>query len=197
MSALHGRGTGDLLDEVVALLPEAEAPAAGEGSEVARRASRGHWRSGAPGGIGRPARTSASPRLFNRLVGDDRSVTHDEPGTTRDSVDTVVETPEGAVCFIDTAGLRRKSRTERGTEYFSVLRALEALDRADIALLVIDATAGVTHQDQRLAERIAAAGSPTVVVLNKWELLETEQRPEVLPTWATGSPSSAWRRCSR
>jgi GTP-binding protein len=84
------------------------------------------------------------------------------------------------VCFVDTAGLRRKSKTERGTEYFSVLRALEALDRADIALLVIDATAGVTHQDQRLAERIAAAGCPTVVVLNKWELLETERRSEVL-----------------
>ncbi len=128
--------------------------------------------------VGRP--NVGKSTLFNRLVGDDRSVTHDEPGTTRDSVDTVVETPDGAVCFVDTAGLRRKSKTERGTEYFSVLRALEALDRADIALLVIDATAGVTHQDQRLAERIAAAGSPTVVVLNKWELLETEQRSEVL-----------------
>ena len=73
--------------------------------------------------------------------------------------------------------MRRESRTERGTEYFSVLRALEALDRADIALLVIDATAGVTHQDQRLAERIGAAGCPTVVVLNKWELVATE-RPD-------------------
>jgi GTPase len=110
------------------------------------------------------------------LVGDERSVTHDEPGTTRDAVDTVVETPDGTVCFVDTAGMRRKSRTERGTEYFSVLRALEALDRADIALLVIDATQGVTHQDQRLAERIGASGCPTVVVLNKWELVATESR---------------------
>ena len=118
--------------------------------------------------------------LFNRLVGDERSVTHDAPGTTRDAVDTVVETPEGTVCFIDTAGMRRKSRTERGTEYFSVLRALDALDRADIALLVIDATAGVTHQDQRLAERIGASGCPTVVVLNKWELVATEDRTDIL-----------------
>jgi GTP-binding protein len=113
-------------------------------------------------------------------VGDERSVTHDAPGTTRDAVDTIVETPEGTVCFIDTAGMRRKSRTERGTEYFSVLRALDALDRADIALLVIDATAGITHQDQRLAERIGASGCPVVVVLNKWELVPTEERVEIL-----------------
>lgn len=178
VSALHGRGTGDLLDEVVGLLPDADGAVAGEGSEVAPAESAGGGLVPRVALVGRP--NVGKSTLFNRLVGDDRSVTHDEPGTTRDSVDTVVETPDGAVCFVDTAGLRRKSRTERGTEYFSVLRALEALDRADIALLVIDATAGVTHQDQRLAERIAAAGSPTVVVLNKWELLETERRTEVL-----------------
>ena len=125
--------------------------------------------------VGRP--NVGKSTLFNRLVGDERSVTHDTPGTTRDAIDTVVETPEGTVCFVDTAGMRRKSRTERGTEYFSVVRALEALDRADIALLVIDATAGVTHQDQRLAERIGASGCPTVVVLNKWELVATDDRP--------------------
>ncbi len=108
--------------------------------------------------VGRP--NVGKSTLFNRLVGDERSVTHDAPGTTRDAVDTIVETPEGTVCFIDTAGMRRKSRTERGTEYFSVLRALDALDRADIALLVIDATAGITHQDQRLAERIGGVRLP-------------------------------------
>ena len=128
--------------------------------------------------VGRP--NVGKSTLFNRLVGDERSVTHDAPGTTRDAVDTVVETPEGTVCFVDTAGMRRKSRTERGTEYFSVLRALDALDRSDIALLVIDATAGVTHQDQRLAERVGAAGCPTVVVLNKWELIPTEDRKDIL-----------------
>ncbi|HEV3280330.1 MAG TPA: ribosome biogenesis GTPase Der [Acidimicrobiales bacterium] len=186
ISALHGRGTGDLLDEVVGLIADSPRDASAEGTRDAER-----HEAGADPGVS--AEGAAVPRvavvgrpnvgkstLFNRLVGDERSVTHDAPGTTRDAVDTVVETPEGTVCFVDTAGMRRKSRTERGTEYFSVLRALEALDRADIALLVIDATAGVTHQDQRLAERVGGAGCPTVVVLNKWELVASEDRTEVL-----------------
>ena len=200
VSALHGRGTGDLLDEVVSLLPapgsavgprrqigpDAEETDAGEPATPAAGRDRTGSVGSAPDGVpvprvalvGRP--NVGKSTLFNRLVGDERSVTHDAPGTTRDAVDTVVETPDGTVCFIDTAGMRRKSRTERGTEYFSVLRALEALDRADIALLVIDATAGVTHQDQRLAERVGAAGCPTVVVLNKWELVPTEDRNDIL-----------------
>jgi GTP-binding protein len=186
ISALHGRGTGDLLDDVVRILPDRNStPPLGEGGgSEGFRSEQGH--DGPPGSgavprvalVGRP--NVGKSTLFNRLVGDERSVTHDAPGTTRDSVDTVVETPEGTVCFIDTAGMRRKSRTERGTEFFSVLRALDALDRADIALLIIDATAGVTHQDQRLAERIGAAGCPTVVVLNKWELIPTEDRKDIL-----------------
>ena len=186
VSALHGRGTGDLLDDVVRLLPDLVAV----GDE---RSEPGDGENEPGGGSERRGSGTMIPRvalvgrpnvgkstLFNRLVGDERSITHDAPGTTRDAVDTVVETPEGTVCFIDTAGMRRKSRTERGTEYFSVLRALEALDRADIALLIIDATSGVTHQDQRLAERVAAAGCPTVVVLNKWELIPVEDRPDIL-----------------
>ena len=118
--------------------------------------------------------------LFNRLIGDERSVVHDLPGTTRDAVDTLVETPEGPIRFVDTAGMRRRSRTESGTEYFAMVRALDALDRADVALLVIDATEGVSHQDQRLAERIGAAGSPVVIVLNKWELVGRDERVRVL-----------------
>jgi GTPase len=117
--------------------------------------------------------------LFNRLIGDDRSVVHDLPGTTRDSIDTVVETDEGPVRFVDTAGMRRKARIDEGTEYYSFVRALQSIDTADVALLVIDATVGVTHQDQRLAERIDAAGCPVVVLLNKWETLDTEQRADV------------------
>ena len=181
VSALHGRGTGDMLDDVVRLLPALDAvaePGANDDEAVGgdRRGSGTMIPRVAL--VGRP--NVGKSTLFNRLVGDERSITHDAPGTTRDAVDTVVETPEGTVCFIDTAGMRRKSRTERGTEYFSVLRALEALDRADIALLIIDATLGVTHQDQRLAERVAAAGCPTVVVLNKWELIPAEDRPDIL-----------------
>ena len=192
VSALHGRGTGDLLDDVISLLPDPAAvpearPAGvtGVGSDEAEagRPDLVGTQPSAPGVprvalVGRP--NVGKSTLFNRLVGDERSVTHDAPGTTRDAVDTVVETPDGTVCFVDTAGMRRKSRTERGTEYFSVLRALDALDRSDIALLVIDATAGVTHQDQRLAERVGAAGCPTVVVLNKWELIPTEDRHDIL-----------------
>ncbi len=186
VSALHGRGTGDLLDDVVRLLPDLDAvgDARSEPAEGENQPGGGSDRRGSGTVIPRVALVGrpnvGKSTLFNRLVGDERSITHDAPGTTRDAVDTVVETPEGTVCFIDTAGMRRKSRTERGTEYFSVLRALEALDRADIALLIIDATLGVTHQDQRLAERVAAAGCPTVVVLNKWELIPVEDRPDIL-----------------
>jgi GTP-binding protein len=114
------------------------------------------------------------------LLGQERSIVHDMPGTTRDAIDTVVETADGPVCFIDTAGLRRPARTERGTEHHSVLRALRALERADIAVLVIDATVGASHQDQRLAERIGVSGCPAIVVLNKWDLVPTEDRDDVL-----------------
>jgi GTP-binding protein len=187
VSALHGRGTGDLLDDVVRVLPETsradEATATDDGGaddEVVDLVGTAEVDQSVPrvALVGRP--NVGKSTLFNRLVGDERSVTHDAPGTTRDTIDTVVETPEGTICFIDTAGMRRKSKTERGTEYFSVLRALDALDRADIALLVIDATAGITHQDQRLAERIGASGCPVVVVLNKWELIPTEDRVGIL-----------------
>ena len=127
--------------------------------------------------VGRP--NVGKSTLFNRLIGDERSVVHDQPGTTRDTVDTVIDTPHGTFRFVDTAGMRRKSRIDEGTEYYSLVRALQAVDRAQAALLVVDASAGVTHQDQRLAERIDAAGTAVVVVLNKWDLLDAEQRADV------------------
>jgi len=170
VSALHGRGTGDLLDAVVEHLPEpVEAEEAITPIEPAVPAVAI---------VGRP--NVGKSTLFNRLIGDDRSVVHDVPGTTRDSIDTVVETDEGPIRFVDTAGMRRKSRIEEGPEYYSLVRALQSIDRADAALLVIDATEGVTHQDQRLAERIDAAGSPVVIVLNKWETLDAERRAAVM-----------------
>ena len=128
--------------------------------------------------VGRP--NVGKSTLFNRLVGDERAVVHDEPGTTRDSIDTVIETEEGPLRFVDTAGMRRRSRIDEPTEYYSLVRALESVDRADAALLVIDATAGVTHQDQRLAERVDAAGTAAIVVLNKWDLTDADQRRDVL-----------------
>src|SRR6202034_4602558 len=117
--------------------------------------------------------------LFNRLIADERSLVHDLPGTTRDSIDTLVSTPEGDVRFIDTAGMRRRAKEAEGAEYYSLVRALQSLDRAHAALLVIDATAGITRQDQRLAERVDAAGNPVVLVLNKWEHLDAEARARV------------------
>ncbi len=118
--------------------------------------------------------------MFNRLVGADRAVVHDLAGTTRDSIDTLVDTDDGPIVFVDTAGMRRKAKIDDPAEYYSFVRALRAIDDADIALVVIDATVGVTAQDQRLAERVDAAGCPTVIVLNKWDLVGTEERLEVL-----------------
>ena len=180
ISALHGRGTGDLLDEVVGLL----APAPGEGLEDDAEADAGLRQESGPTGtprvaiIGRP--NVGKSTLFNRLLGEERSIVHDMPGTTRDAIDTVVETPDGPVCFIDTAGLRRPSKTDRGTEQHATLRALRALERADVAILVIDATVGASHQDQRLAERIGVSGCPAIVALNKWDQVPTEERDDVL-----------------
>lgn len=169
VSALHGRGTGDLLDQVVAHLP----PVA---EEVPEEEEEPNGTSVAI--VGRP--NVGKSTLFNRLIGDERSIVHDLPGTTRDTIDTVVETADGPVRFIDTAGLRRRGKEAEGAEYYSLVRALQAIDRAEAALFVIDATQGVTHQDQRLAERVDAAGNPIVLVLNKWELLGAERRVEVV-----------------
>ena len=172
VSSLHGRGTGDLLDEVVARLPQRD-----DSADEVPSGEPDPDRPPAVAIVGRP--NVGKSTLFNRLVGEERSVTHDAPGTTRDSIDTIVETEDGPVCFVDTAGLRRRARAGEPTEFYSLVRALQSIDRADTALLVIDSTQGVTHQDQRLAERIDAAGSPIVIVLNKWELLDTEQRADV------------------
>ena len=127
--------------------------------------------------VGRP--NVGKSTLFNRLIGDDRAIVHDLPGTTRDAIDTLVETPDGPVRYIDTAGMRRRTKEAEGAEYYSMVRALRAIDNAELALLVIDAGEGVTRQDQRLAERIDAAGNPVVVVLNKWDLLDNEAKAQV------------------
>jgi GTP-binding protein len=178
VSALHGRGSGDLLDEVVrALPPTTTAPQEGEDATDAADDDVAGAAAPAAAIVGRP--NVGKSTLFNRLIGDDRSVVHDLPGTTRDAIDTLVETPEGPFRFVDTAGMRRKSRVGEGVEYYSLVRALQAIDRADAALLVVDASEGVTHQDQRLAERVDAAGDAIVIVLNKWDTLDAESREEV------------------
>jgi GTP-binding protein len=172
VSAQHGRGTGDLLDVIVAQLEESRLV-----EEVADADDDGALRVAI---VGRP--NVGKSTLFNQLIGEERSVVHDLPGTTRDAIDTLVSTDVGLIRFIDTAGMRRRAKTEAGLETYAVLRSLDALDRSDIAILVIDATVGATGQDQRLAERISAAGCPSLVVLNKWELVSVEDRDAVLAT---------------
>lgn len=159
VSALHGRGSGDLLDRVVALLPER----AGEPS------SEGEPRFAI---VGRPNVGKSS--LFNRLVGEERSVVYEQAGTTRDAVDALVEWPSGPVRFVDTAGFRPESRT-RDVEYFGLVRATQAIERAHVALLVLDATAGMTAEDKKIASRVIQAGRGLVVSANKWDLV-TERK---------------------
>ena len=177
VSALHGRRAGDLLDVVLARLgdkavhtpPPDEAELddddlwSADGQAPPRVAI-----------VGRP--NVGKSTLFNRLVGTDRAVVHDMPGTTRDAIDTLVETEDGPIVFVDTAGMRRRAKIDDAAEYYSLVRALRAIDDADVALLVIDATEGVTGQDQRLAERVDASGCPIVILLNKWELVEDPDR---------------------
>jgi len=176
VSALHGRRAGDLLDVVLerlgdkAIFPD----------ETEQQLDDAEWleefstiEEGPPPRVaivGRP--NVGKSTLFNRLVGEDRSVVHDMPGTTRDAIDTLVETEDGPIVFVDTAGMRKRGRIDDSAEYYSLVRALRAIDDADIALLVIDAEDGVTGQDQRLAERVDAAGCPVVVLLNKWEKID-------------------------
>ena len=182
VSALHGRRAGDLLDIVLERLPEhLRQPVA---PEIDPWAPDPDLDIEAPTEsvprvaiVGRP--NVGKSTLFNRLVGEDRAVVHDLAGTTRDSIDTLVETDGGPVVFIDTAGMRRKRKIDDSAEYYSFVRALRSIDDADVALLVIDATVGVTAQDQRLAERVDSAGCPIVLILNKWDLVGTEERLEV------------------
>jgi GTP-binding protein len=160
VSALHGRSAGDLLDRVVELLPEGDdADAVGEEPSFAL--------------VGRPNVGKSS--LFNRLVGEERSVVFEEAGTTRDAVDAVVAWPDGPVRFVDTAGLRRRSRTQ-GVEYYSFLRAERAIERSHVAMLVLDASQGFTTEDRRIAARVMEVGRGLVVVANKWDLVDEKDR---------------------
>lgn len=201
-SALHGRLVADLLDHVVGLLvasvsdSAASVSAASVSGQTSGTDEAGPVDSADsdlvdPVDSADPAREIVSAAivgrpnvgkstLFNRLIGNDRSVVHDVAGTTRDTIDTVVDTEMGPIRFADTAGLRRKAKVDADTEYYANLRALRSIDTADVALMVIDATVGVTQQDQRLAERIDASGSPMLVLLNKWELLGPEERESVI-----------------
>lgn len=158
ISSYHGSGTGDLLDRVVEALPAVEQDDELEGPAIAI--------------VGRP--NVGKSRLLNALLGQERSIVSDVPGTTRDSLDTVLNWAGQPVTLIDTAGIRRRGRVDRGIEQYSVLRSMRAIDRADVVLLVIDATEGFTAQDLHIAGYISEQKKGVVVVINKWDLIEKD-----------------------
>ena len=165
VSSKHGRGVGELLDRIVDLLPDAPTAEGddGEDQEEPRFAI-----------VGRPNVGKSS--LFNTLVGEERSVVFEEAGTTRDSVDALVEWRDaGRIRFVDTAGMRRAIRV-KGVEYYSFVRAGAAIDRADAAAVVFDANEGLTAEDQKIAFRVLEAGRALLLVANKWDLVEDKDR---------------------
>jgi GTPase len=157
ISALHGHGAGDLLDEIVGYLESHGAPARPELPEDAIRVAI----------LGRPNVGKSS--LVNALLGRERVIVSEVPGTTRDAIDTVLRRGDRTFVLVDTAGLRRKRKHRQGIEYYSELRALEAAERADVALVLIDASQGVVEQDLTVADVARKAGCATLVVLSKWD----------------------------
>jgi GTPase len=164
VSALHGHGTGDLLDDLVAVLP----PSVDETVEGEINVAI----------IGRPNAGKSS--LFNRLIGAERSIVSPVSGTTRDSIDTVVQRDGTVYRLVDTAGLRRKSRIDESVEYYSFVRAMRAIDRADVALLMLDAAEGIGDGDQKVANFAEERGCAIIVLLNKWDLLEDDEAREAI-----------------
>lgn len=158
VSAVHGHGTGDLLDEVASELSKLDY----DGKEDVAAVNVAI--------IGRPNAGKSS--LTNRLTDNDRSIVSDVAGTTRDAIDTLVEHDGEIYRIVDTAGLRRKSQIDEDVEYYGFVRAMRAIDRADVALLVIDGTLGLTNEDQRVAGYAAERGCAMAIILNKWDIVE-------------------------
>jgi GTP-binding protein len=159
VSSLHGLGMGDLLDEIFKYFPENAEDDYDE--DVIKVAV-----------IGKP--NSGKSSLINRLVGEERVIVSDIPGTTRDAIDTYIEIGEDKYVFIDTAGIRRQSRITENIEKYSALRSWSAIERADVCVIMIDAQDGVTEQDTKIAGYAHEQGKASVVVVNKWDLVEKE-----------------------
>jgi GTP-binding protein len=167
LSAQHGHGTGDLLDAVVTMLPGSGPQEVGE--EAIRVAI-----------LGRPNVGKSS--LLNALLGEERVIVSEIPGTTRDAIDTVLQRGDRTFVLVDTAGIRRKRKQRQGIEYYSELRALAAAERADVALVLVDANEGLVDQDLAVADIARKAQDSTIVVLSKWDISETkieEVRPRI------------------
>ncbi|MDK2820252.1 MAG: GTPase [Clostridia bacterium] len=160
ISAAHGLNTGDLLDKVVELLPEEVDDEEEKATKIAV--------------VGRPNVGKSS--LVNRLIGEERVIVSDIPGTTRDAIDTYFRKGDKEYILIDTAGIRRKSRISVSTEHYSVLRALRAIERADVVLLIIDGTEGVTEQDKKIAGYGHEKGKASIIVVNKWDIVDKDDK---------------------
>lgn len=160
VSSVHGTGTGDILDRVLELSPETEDDEP-EDDDVIRVAV-----------IGKP--NSGKSSLVNSILGEDRMIVSEIAGTTRDAIDSRVENEYGKYIFIDTAGIRRQSKVEDSVERFSVMRAKSAVDRADVCLIMIDAAEGISEQDAKIAGLAHDAGKASVIVMNKWDLVEKD-----------------------
>ena len=164
ISSIHGTGSGDLLDRVLELCPSDEEVE--DDSDLIKVAV-----------IGKPNAGKSS--IINKILGEDRLIVSDIPGTTRDAVDTRVENEFGKYVFIDTAGIRRQSKVEDRIEKFSVLRAKMAVERADVCVLMIDAKEGVTEQDEKIAGIAHESGKACIIVINNWDMMETEEKNTV------------------
>ena len=164
LSSLHGTGSGDLLDRVLEICPADEEKE--DDSDIIKVAV-----------IGKPNAGKSS--IINKILGEDRLIVSNVPGTTRDAVDTRLDNEYGKFVFIDTAGIRRQSKVEDRIEKFSVLRAKMAVERADVCIIMIDANEGVTEQDEKIAGIAHEAGKASIICINKWDTVETEDKNTV------------------
>jgi GTP-binding protein len=163
ISAYHNRGIDELMDAVLASLPPQPISIAEPGE--AKLAI-----------VGRP--NVGKSTLLNTLLGDERAIVHESPGTTRDSLDAIMHWGDKEILLVDTAGIKRRGRVDAGVDYYSLLRALQAINRCDVALLLIDAAEFITAQDMHIAGYIIEVGKGMILLVNKWDLVPQEQRPK-------------------
>ena len=162
VSSIHGTGSGDLLDKVLEFLPEGNEEENEDDDAISVAV------------IGKPNAGKSS--IINKILGEDRLIVSNIPGTTRDAINTRVENSHGKYVFVDTAGIRRKARVDDRIEKYSVLRSKMAVENANVCVLMIDASEGITEQDEHIAGLAHEAGKPTIIVVNKWDLIEKDNK---------------------